>query len=78
MPVTLESLHHIITGVALVRLSRPGCRVLNSVLQADADAVILLRISVVAWPPNTHAKTREARQVEGILGMSCNTARHYY
>jgi hypothetical protein len=52
VPVT-HSLHHIITGVALVRLSRPGCRVLNSVLEADADAVILLRISVVAWPPNT-------------------------
>ena len=33
----------------------------------DADAVILLRISVVAWPPNTggerHTETREARHV---------------
>ena len=73
-----HSMHHIITGSALrvVRLSRAGCTLAT---MCDADAVLPLRISVVACAPNTGRQTgRQAETGEARHGMSCYTARHYY
>lgn len=76
-----HSMHHIITGSALrlMRLSRAGCTLAT---MCDADAVIPLRISVVACAPNTgrQADRQTGRDRRGTAwhGMSCYTARHYY
>lgn len=67
-----HSMHHIITGSALrlVRLSRAGCTL---AIMCDADAVIPLRISVVACAPNTgrHTGRQTDRQRQARHGMAC-------